>query len=228
MLGLRAARANFLPGLVVQCFMLGLLLAYEFHPATTERLNALAAVKQQMGYGYSCISAIIAGAILPELLRIACFQNASFRRSNLINLITTIPFWGVMGMTVDVWYRFQGIIFGTDAEPITVIQKVVCDQLFYTSIFATPMTCLFYDWKNLGCRWKSLKPLLRPAYYPKVVVPTLIVNYCVWIPLLAIIYALPMQLQIPLFSLALTLWVMLCTWISERRPHILQPARGSD
>ena len=63
--GLRAARANVVPGLMVQGVMLGLLLAYWFCPPTAELLDRLAAVKQRWGYGYSAISAIIAGALVP-------------------------------------------------------------------------------------------------------------------------------------------------------------------
>jgi hypothetical protein len=33
----------------------------------------------------------------------------------------------------------------------------------------------------------------------------------------AALYSLPSLLQIPLFSLALSLWVMLFTWMSEQR-----------
>ena len=38
-----------------------------------------------------------------------------------------------------------------------------------------------------------------------------------WIPVVAILYSLPSLLQIPLFGLALSLWVILYTWMSEQR-----------
>ncbi|MDA7933290.1 hypothetical protein N9B58_00285, partial [bacterium] len=43
--GLRAARANLLPGLILQLIMLALLLGYYFYPPTTELLNKLADLK---------------------------------------------------------------------------------------------------------------------------------------------------------------------------------------
>jgi hypothetical protein len=49
------------------------------------------------------------------------------------------------------------------------------------------------------------------------VVPTLFANWGVWIPVVSILYSLPLPLQIPLFGLALSLWVMIYTWMSERR-----------
>jgi len=38
----------------------------------------------------------------------------------------------------------------------------------------------------------------------------------VWIPLMAIIYSLPLALQFPLFSLALSFWVLLLTYMTNR------------
>lgn len=54
-------------------------------------------------------------------------------------------------------------------------------------------------------------------FYRDAVVPTLFATWGVWIPIVAALYSLPTLLQIPLFSLALTLWVMLFTWMSEQR-----------
>lgn len=44
--GLRAARANVVPGLIVQVLMLGVLLAYYFYPPTRHLLDVLAELKQ--------------------------------------------------------------------------------------------------------------------------------------------------------------------------------------
>jgi hypothetical protein len=50
-----------------------------------------------------------------------------------------------------------------------------------------------------------------------VVVPTLFATWGLWIPIVTILYSLPSLLQIPLFGLALSMWVLLYTWMSERR-----------
>ena len=46
---------------------------------------------------------------------------------------------------------------------------------------------------------------------------TLFATWGVWIPVVTILYSLPALLQIPLFGLALSMWVMLYTWMSEQR-----------
>jgi hypothetical protein len=218
--GLRAARANIVPGLVVQGVMLTLLLAYHFHPHTTALLNRLAAVKEHWGYGYSALSAIIAGAFIPELLRVVFFQKGGFHRTNAANLLFTIPFWCMMGVIVDGFYRAQALWFGNEQSFPVVLKKVIVDQLAYNPLFAAPVTAILYDWKNRGYSLAGFANYLTPTYYRDVVVPTIFANWGVWIPVVSILYSLPLPLQIPLFGLALSLWVMLFTWMSEKRVSV--------
>jgi hypothetical protein len=195
--------------------MIGLLLAYQFYPPTKEWLDRLALLKADWGYAYSALNAILAGACIPELLRILVFQKARFRRENRSNLIFHIPFWCGMGMMVDFFYRCQEGWFGSEVTLVVVVKKVLVDQFLYTPLFAAPVTAWLYHWKNLGY------PLCRPreaftlAYYRDRVVPTVVAIWGVWIPIVTVLYSLPSLLQIPLFGLALSLWVMLYTWMSE-------------
>jgi hypothetical protein len=215
--GLRAARANLIPGLIVQGVMLGLLLAYWHYPPTTLLLNRLAMVKESWGFGYSAVSAIIAGALIPELLRVVVFQKGRVRRNNASNLAFTVPFWCGMGVVVDGFYQLQAVWFGAEAVFPVVVKKVLVDQFVYNPMFAAPVTAMLYDWKNRGYGFHSFGGYFTTRYYREVVVPTLFATWGVWIPVVSILYSLPSLLQIPLFGLALSMWVMLYTWMSERR-----------
>src|SRR5438105_2752872 len=44
----------------------------------------------------------------------------------------------------------------------------------------------------------------------------LIATWAVWIPLMAVIYSLPLALQFPLFALALAFWVLMMTYMTNR------------
>src|SRR5437016_71792 len=48
------------------------------------------------------------------------------------------------------------------------------------------------------------------------IVQTVLATWVVWAPLMAIIYSLPYALQFPLFGLALTFWVLLLTYMTNR------------
>jgi hypothetical protein len=217
MAGLRAARANVLPGLLVQGAMLAVLLAYGFFPPTRHLLDELAALKMRWSYGYSAINAIVAGAIIPELLRVLVIQKGRIGRENFGNLLFAAPFWCFMGVVVDYLYRCQAGWFGAEATLGVVVKKVLVDQFLYNPLFAAPVTAWLYDWKNRGCRLSGTRVFFTASYYRNTVVPTLFATWGVWIPLVAILYSLPSPLQIPLFGLALSLWVVLYTWMSEQR-----------
>ena len=215
--GLRAARANLLPGLILQALMVTLLLGYYFHPATTQWLDRLADLKLRWGFGYSALSAAIAGAIIPEIMRVMVFQKGRAGRENAANLLFTIPFWCGMGMLVDAFYRTQALVFGSEPTFPVVATKVIVDQFIYSPFIATPLTCWLYDWKLAGYRLTGARDWLTMAYARNVMLPVVFANWGVWIPVVAVLYSLPSALQIPLFGLALSLWVMLLTWMSERR-----------
>ncbi|GAA5130051.1 hypothetical protein JIN84_04155 [Luteolibacter yonseiensis] len=215
--GIQAARANLVPGLILQGLMLSVLLAYYFHPPMRGILNDLADIKARRGYGYSAANAIIAGAVIPELLRILVFQKRRLRRSNVSNLLFTVPFWCVMGLVVDFLYRCQVGWFGSEPTFAVVLKKVLVDQFLYNPLYAAPVTAWLYDWKNRGFRTEGVGAFFTVGYYRDVVVPTLFATWGVWIPVVAILYSLPSLLQIPLFGLALSLWVIIYTWMSEQR-----------
>jgi len=143
-------------------------------------------------------------------------------RTNFSNLLFTIPFWGLTGMMVDLLYRSQAEWFGSEATFRVVLTKVLVDQFIYNPLIAGPTGAWFYDWKNSGYSFRNLGRFLTLRYYRDVIVPILFATWGVWIPLVVILYSLPSLLQIPLFAMALAMWVMLFTWISEQRarePH---------
>ena len=194
-----------------------MLLAYYFYPPTRHWLDGLAEIKARWSYGYTAISSIIAGAVIPELLRICVFQKGRSRRSNFANLLFSVPFWGVMGVVVDFFYRCQAVWFGAEVSFAVVLKKVIVDQFLYNPLFAAPVSAWLYDWKNRGYQFAGIGGFFSGGYYRDVVVPILFATWGVWIPIVTILYSLPSELQIPLFGLALSMWVMLYTWMSEQR-----------
>lgn len=226
MAGLRAARANLAPGLIVQLLMLAVLLAYYFYPPTRDWLNRLAEIKTRWSYGYTALSSFIAGAMIPELLKICVFQQAKIRRSNFKNLLFTVPFYCVMGMIVDFLYRCQAGWFGTEVTFAVVLKKVLVDQFLYNPLFSAPVSAWLYDWKHRGFMFRGIGVFFTATYYRDVILPILFATWGVWLPIVTILYSLPLPLQIPLFGLALSLWVMIYTWMSEQRArprHRLSP-----
>src|SRR2546422_7913144 len=85
-IGWEAARANAVPGFVLQAMMLALLIAYYLSAATASALNQIADYKKQHGLIFVLLAAIAAGALLPELFVIFFFQKGRLRAQNFRNL----------------------------------------------------------------------------------------------------------------------------------------------
>jgi hypothetical protein len=215
-LGWEAARANAVPALIIQAFMLALLIAYYTNHRVSSALAGLAEFKRAHGLLFVIVASITAGALIPELFLILFFQRGCPTRRNLRNLLFTVPVWGFDGTLVDLLYRSEAAWFGDVVTLPVVAAKICVDQFGYNPVFAAPFGVLTYEWKNNGISAEPLRQLFTISHYRDKIIPTLLATWAVWIPLMAIIYSLPLALQFPLFGLALSFWVLLLTYMTNR------------
>ncbi|MFN2475775.1 MAG: hypothetical protein ABR526_05460 [Chthoniobacterales bacterium] len=215
LIGWDAIRANLRPAFALQALMLIVLLAYYFHPPAAALLNRLAEYKRTHGIPFVVISSILAGSFLPELFVVLFFQRGRFRRANFRNLLFTTPMWAFDGMIVDLFYRALAAWFGDRVSLPVVALKVCVDQFGYNVLVAGPLEVIAYEWKNSGFLFAVIPRCLNLAYYRNKIVPTLFATWAVWLPLVAMLYSLPLALQFPLFSFALTFWVLLLTYMTN-------------
>ena len=215
-LGWEAARANAVPALIIQAFMLALLIAYYTNHRVSSALAGLAEFKRAHGLLFVIVASITAGALIPELFLILFFQRGCPTRRNLRNLLFTVPVWGFDGTLVDLLYRSEAAWFGDVVTLPVVAAKICVDQFGYNPAFAAPFGVLTYEWKNNGISAEPLRQLFTISHYRDKIIPTLLATWAVWIPLMAIIYSVPLALQFPLFGLALSFWVLLLTYMTNR------------
>jgi uncharacterized integral membrane protein len=215
-IGWEAARANALPALIIQAIMLALLVAYYTNANVASALNELAEYKRAHGLGFVILASIAAGAILPEIVLIAFFQRGRPQRRNLRNLLFTVPIWGFDGSLIDLLYRSEAAWLGDVVTLPVVVAKICIDQFGYNPLFAAPFGVLTYEWKNNGFSLQPVRDLFTWKHYRDKIIPTLLATWAVWIPVMAIIYSLPLALQFPLFGLALSFWVFVVTYMSNR------------
>src|SRR5438477_3308986 len=216
MIGWEAARANAKPALIVQAIMLMLAIAFYTNSSVADALRNLAEFKRAHGVTFVVCASVFAGAILPEIFLVLFFQRGRPRIANLRNLAFTIPVWGFDGSLVDLMYRAEAYWLGDVATFPVVLAKICLDQFGYNIFFAAPFGVLTYEWKNNGISLQPVRDLFTWRHYRDKIIPTLLATWAVWIPLMAIIYSLPLALQFPLFALALSFWVLLLTYMTNR------------
>jgi hypothetical protein len=216
--GFRAARANLVPGIVIQSLMVALVVAYYRAPAARGWFELLASAKAHWGYAFSFLASLIAGGVLPVALKCVLFQRGRLTRADLAEMLFLCAFWGLDGVIIDGFYRAQALIFGAQPAFAVVAKKVLVDQFLYNPLFAAPYTLACFEFKNQGFRWRRMAHVFTAKFYREQTVPALCATWAVWIPVTSAIYALPSLLQIPLFALALTFWSLLVIYLTARPP----------
>ena len=215
-IGWEAVRANAVPAFIIQGLMLAIVIAYFAHPGSAALLHELGELKWSYGIAFVVVATVLAGAVLPEILVVLLFQRGRVGSENLRNVLFTAPIWAGAGIAVDLLYRGLAAWLGDEATVGVVVTKICVDQFVYNVFFAAPYSVIAYEWKNSGFALDRLRRCFTFDYYKDKIVPTLLTTWAVWIPLIAMIYSLPLALQFPLFSLALTFWVLLLTYMTNR------------
>ena len=130
-------QSNFLPGLALQALALLLLISYFYSPSAKDIFDEIAVLKQHYGYGFSCISTMMAGGLFPFL-----FVAFMRRRAELaaekegLPLPPRVPslfheciflclLYGEKGVEVDAFYRLQAHVFGPGNSAQELIPKVL-------------------------------------------------------------------------------------------------------
>src|SRR6266571_1478045 len=148
-LGWEAARANAVPALIIQAFMLALLIAYYTNHRVSSAFAGLAEFKRAHGLLFVIVASIIAGALIPELFLILFFQRGRPTRRNLRNLLFTVPVWGFDGTLVDLLYRSDaachlGGLDSADGNHLFIASRAPIPA-FWTRAFVLGLIADLYD-----------------------------------------------------------------------------------
>ena len=210
-----AAKANLLPGLLLQCLMLVFFSLYIAHEGTRRFLGDVAHVKQEAGYAFSFFSYAVAGGVLPELLRIAFFQSGKATRRNLWLLLTAAPFWGGLGVLIDVLYRLQAVWFGDGHDWLTLLRKLLVDQFLFSPFLSVPLIVGWFFLRDERFRPSALGKIFHADFIFDKVFPVVVASWCVWVPGVLLVYSMPPLLQIPVAVFIQVFWVLLFTTMEE-------------
>jgi hypothetical protein len=216
--GLRGARANLGPGLVLQVVALAVVLAYYYHAPTRATFERVMAFRASTGFVFGIVSTGLFGGVLPFLyLRSNPETRAHHHWSE--GVVLTL-FWGYKGLEIEVFYRLLARFVGTGHNVLTIVTKAAIDQLVYCPVLAVPLTVVVYQWCATGFSSRAVLTDLRTSgWYGRTVLPTMIANFAVWVPAVAIIYALPTALQLPLQNLVLLFFTLLLAHLNRRQSH---------
>ncbi|MEY4588010.1 MAG: hypothetical protein RL497_86 [Pseudomonadota bacterium] len=210
-----ALKNNLIPGLVLQVFAAVILALYFWLPGAKPYFDYFGALKQQYGYAYSFAATALFGGLVPFLYLWLSAGLAQVRRLWAVGLFYAV-FWGVKGMEVDFFYRLQGLWFGMGNDLATLATKVAVDQFIYSAFWAAPTITLSYLWMQGDFNCAAWRRALDRQWIVQTLPTVILSNWLVWIPAVSIVYAMPNELQIPLFNLVLCFWVLMLAVLNKR------------
>lgn len=210
-----ALKNTLLPGLVLQFFAGMILVVYFLVPSTRMYFDFLGQLKHQYGYFYSCVATALFGGVIPFVYLLLSGKLSLVRSRAAAGLFYGV-FWGLKGMEVDLFYRFQSTWFGSGNDLATLATKVAVDQFIYSALWAAPTITLSYLWMESGFDLKVWWRKLDAKFVVQKLPTVIISNWLVWIPAVSVIYAMPIELQIPLFNLVLCFWVLLLAVLNKQ------------
>lgn len=214
--GLRAGRANLVPGLVLWLVGLALVIAYYHHAPTHAALEQLVSLHERVGLIFPIVATMICGGLLPILyLRRDPALRADYQFKNCVFLLL---FWAYKGVEIEYWYRLLSHVVGSGHDVRTVAIKCFLDQAVYCPIFAVPVTVLGFAFNHAGLRFAPVIADLRAGgWYRRHVLPNLVANAAIWVPVVCLVYSLPLSLQALLFDLVLCFYILIIAHITRRK-----------
>lgn len=219
-MGWVAARANLVPGLVLQAAAVALLVAYNTNADVRGFFGHVEELKGRWGYGYTVVSAATFCGVIPWVFRMAL---PSLRPARPVaELAFGILYWGSICVVTDTFYRFQARLWdgicGVEGANFwyVIVAKTACDMLVFTPIVAAPCNAISHLWKDRNFSFSAVRAALRGRWYRNIVMPSLVPNWMVWTPGIAVTYSLPALLQLPMANLIGCFWALLCITIAAK------------
>ena len=206
-------RVNLIPGLVLWIMGVCLVAVYYFGEFSRPWFNQIIILKETYGFAYSAVSTCFFGGLIPYVFMQLTGRD---RLKGLGSGAIFLGYWAIRGIDVDAFYRLQALVFGTEVDLLTIIAKVLVDQFVYCVVWASPITALFYTWREAGFSLKQWKGNKTWSELFDMILIFTVTTWGVWIPGTAIIYSLPSPLQIPLFNLTLCFFVILVSVFSQK------------
>ena len=207
--GRKAIVQNRLPAFFLWVFGITLIIGYYQSPAAASVLDALGEFRWQHGFLFSVLSTALFGGLIPAIL--PALLGRPEPPMNFVYLFSATLFWAGKGLEIDLFYRLQARLFGETASMEMILCKTLVDQFLYVPLIGVVNIVLFYLWRENGFSFARSWSSLGPQWYVRRVLPLLISNWVVWIPAVALIYALPLALQLPIQNLILCFWVLIVT-----------------
>lgn len=150
---------------------------------------------------------MVFAVVVPETLSHLVLKEP-FNRRVVFNAVFAALVFGCIGVTVDMFYALQVVLFGEGNDIFTIAKKVLLDQFVYSPMTNFAVIAML-AWRDDGFRARSWARVVSADFLRSQYLPVLVALWCVWIPGVMVIYLMPTALQFPVASLILSFWILI-------------------
>jgi hypothetical protein len=211
--GAAALRRFWRPFVLIQATAALVALAYWVSPTFRGACARAADWKASGGLPIAAALTAVAGGILPEVAKLLADRGRSSLRGRGPEILFNTGFFALDGLVIDLLYRGEAVLFGREGLFRTVVEKVAFDQFVFSPLWSLAIVVLFL-WRQRGYSLAATREALGRELFRTRVLPLLIPNWLFWIPMVSIVYALPVPLQFLLFVPALAAWSLIMVFIA--------------
>lgn len=218
-IGLESVRANLVPMVVLWAFSLAVVFSYYFFPIVSAALEPVAKWQVQGGWLPAFLNRMFFAGLVPGVFLLTV---KSVRPRHPLSVALVQGLWcGVWGIVCNWFYDLQEIVFGGGVNVLTIVLKTAVDQFIWTVLVLAPANGAFFLWMGQDFSFARTRRIWPRRFYRELVLPLLLPNWCLWIPVVAVVYAFPLPLQVQVSGLALSVSMLLSLsvgrWVGKER-----------
>ena len=213
-IGIRSVRANAVPMVALWVLAAVTLWAYYAVPAVAAAFEPLRQWQTGSGWLAAFLNRVFFNGLLPGVFLLVI---PSIRPKHVLLVIGAQALWGgCWGVVTDFFFRWLDVLFGSGRDFGTLFCKMLADEFGLTLFLLAPADAAFFFWVghdfSIVHTWRE-----RPRrFFLGLVLPNLISNWCVWIPVSLAIFAFPLPLQVQISGFAAAFWTLMCLQIGLR------------
>ena len=214
-IGWEAVNKNRLPAVVLWVVSGVAVLAYYTLPAVPALLEPLARWQKESGWFAAFLNRVIFCGLVPGLF-IVCIK--SLRPKHVAAVLAVQTLWsGFCGVVSDWMFSLNAHMLGTGVDLLTLSAKTAVCQFVWTPVFFAPAGAVVYFWIGRDFSFARFRKEMPDRFYYGLVLPNLLVNWVLWIPVTFAIHSFPTPLQIQLSGLAAALFSLMLLAIGRNR-----------
>ena len=213
-IGWESAKANAVPMLILWAVAVCLIVGYYYVPGVADCFEPLARWQRESGWSAAFLNLFFFCGVIPGAFVWSIRElRPKYPFATLLVQSVWCGAWGVVNNEV---YAALSRWLGSGADIGTLFLKTAVDQFVWTVLVMAPVDAVFFFWLGRDFSLSRVRADWPRSFVHGVVLPNLLSNWIVWIPVLCVIYAFPLPLQIQLAGIVGSIWTLLCLQIGRR------------